>query len=92
MQSLWHLVQAQPGVSLRQPAQATWRQHGVGQVSCPTRVNSQQRRQQPQYREHVVSNSAALELMQLQLQYLVFLKQSDSIRGLKQKAEPVVVQ
>lgn len=45
-----------------------------------------------QYRDHVVSGPAAVMLIRLQLQYLLFLKQSDSIRGLRQKAEPVVIQ
>lgn len=84
-------MQGVPNALLRQPAEVTWRQQGVGQFTCKTRLYSQQPANM-QYTEHVVSGSAAIMLVKLQLQYLVFLKQSDSIRGLRQKAEPVTVQ
>ncbi len=75
-------VQMMQGVSIRQPAESCWRPSGVGHVTCSTKVTFQQsKRRQAQ----TISGPAAVELLRLQLQYLIFLKQSDTISSLNQK-------
>ena len=72
---------------MRQPAQCTWQPHGVGSTYCRTSVR---------YYEggpltaEVVSGPATVELLRLQVEYLVFLKQSDSIEPLNPKPKRYV--
>ncbi|DBA86276.1 TPA: hypothetical protein ACH3X1_005774 [Trebouxia sp. C0004] len=74
-------------VCIRQPASSCWQPHGVGQVSCPTKVAFQQSKQR---KGQVISGPAAMELMRLQLQYLIFLKQSDAASSLTQEPQQYI--
>ena len=81
------VVQTMQGVCIRQPAISCWQPHGIGQVSCFTKLTYQQGNQQV---GQVISGPAAMELMRLQLQYLIFLKQSDAVSSLTQEPQQYI--
>ncbi len=81
------VVQTMQGVCIRQPAICCWQPNGVGQVSCSTKLTFQQSKQQ---KGQVISGPAAMELMRLQLQYLIFLKQSDATSSLTQEPQQYI--
>jgi len=81
------VVQTMQGVCIRQPAISCWQPHGVGQVSCSTKLTFQQSKQR---KGQVISGPAAMELMRLQLQYLIFLKQSDAASSLTQNPQQYI--
>lgn len=73
------------GVSVRQPSLCSWQPHGVGYASCNTTTRYYHTR--PLAAE-IVSGPAAVELLRLQVEYLVFLKQSDAIQALAAGSKP----
>jgi hypothetical protein len=81
------VVQTMQGVCIRQPAISCWQPHGVGQVSCSTKLTFQQSKQR---KGQVISGPAAMELMRLQLQYLIFLKQSNAATSLTQEPQQYI--
>ena len=77
-------MQAPKGTAIRQPAVSSWYPNGVGSVVSNTTVIYHPGKRR---KAHHVTGSAAMTMMRLQLQYLVFLKQSDAVVALKQKAQ-----
>ncbi|KAL3159630.1 hypothetical protein ABBQ38_010040 [Trebouxia sp. C0009 RCD-2024] len=76
---------AMQGVSVRQPSLCSWQPHGVGYASCDTTTRYYHTR--PVAAE-IISGPAAVELLRLQVEYLVFLKQSDAIQALAAGSKP----
>ena len=71
------------GISVRQPSQCSWQPDGVGYASSNTSTRFYHNRP---LAADIVSGPAAVELLRLQVEYLLFLKQSDAIQALT--AEP----
>lgn len=67
------------GTSFRQPLQCSWQPKGVGYAFCSTKTRFHHTRP---LAADIISGPAAVELLRLQVEYLVFLKQSDAIHAL----------
>ena len=75
------------GTSVRQPSQCSWQPDGVGYAFCNTKTKYHHTRP---LAADIVSGPAAVELLRLQVEYLVFLKQSDAMQALTEEPKKYI--